>query len=162
MREVATLLDLDPGNLSKELRKLAKEGLFLAESKGKIKFYRLNPYFPLYQELKQMIFKTEGLEGSLRELVNQFPKIKLAFIYGSYAKGEEKATSDIDLVIMGNPDRDLLTDRIRELELRLRREINFNLYSSAEFGTKTKEKGSFLSEIAADKKIMLKGSLINE
>src|SRR3990167_4944526 len=88
VRELAVLLNLDPGNLSKELRIFAKEGLFEIEIKGKIKFYRLNPEHPLYRELKQMIFKTEGVEGSLREIVNRFDEIETAFIYGSYAKGE--------------------------------------------------------------------------
>ena len=48
VREIAALLDLDPGNLSREFRRLTQEGLFQEEQKGKIKFYRLNPRCPLY------------------------------------------------------------------------------------------------------------------
>lgn len=159
VREVAALLDLDPGNLSKELRKLAEEGLFKEEPKGRIKFYRLNSSYPLYGEIKQIIFKTEGVEGSLRALANEFPEIEVAFIYGSYAQGKEKASSDIDLMIIGMPDRRRLTSRIRDLEERLGREINFNLYPSAEFKKKSQTKGGFLNQVAAGRKILLKGSL---
>ena len=159
VRELSVLLELDPGNLSKELRRLAEDGLFCEERKGKIKFYRLNAGHPLYPELKQIIFKTEGVKGRLTELVNRFPEIEVAFIYGSYAKGKEKASSDIDLMIVGTPDRRRLTSRIRELEDQLQREINFNLYPLPEFRKKAGEKGSFLAQVAAGKKIFLKGNL---
>ena len=159
VRELAALLNLDPGNLSKELRLFEKEGLFRTEQKGRVKFFKLNPEHPLYPELKQIIFKTEGIEGSLRELVSQFPKIKLSFIYGSYAQGKETETSDVDVMIVGNPNRDLLTNKIRDLEQKLRREINFNLYPEPEFNQKRSEKGSFLAQVAAGKTILLKGDL---
>lgn len=159
VREIAALLDLDPGNLSREFRRLTQEGLFQEERKGKIKFYRLNPRCPLYEELKQIIFKTEGIEGSLRELAGEFPAIKLGFIYGSYAKGEERAVSDIDVVFVGKPDHDRLTDSVRKLEDRLRREINFNVYTDSEFKAKAKEKGNFLAEVIEGPKILLKGQI---
>ena len=158
-RELAGLLGLDPGNLSKELKLFEKEGLFQIEQKGRVKFYLLNPQYPLYNELKQIIFKTEGVEGSLRNLVNQFPGIKFAFIYGSYAKGEEKERSDIDLMVVGSPERKQLTFEIRKLEDKLQREINFNLYTPEEFSKKRGEKGSFLAQVVKGKKIMLKGNL---
>lgn len=159
VREIAGLLHLDPGNLSKELRRLTEEGLFQEEPKGRILFYRLNPKYPLYHELKQMIFKTEGVEGSLRELVKQFPKIHLAFIYGSYARGEEAAGSDIDLVVVGTPNRDRFVEEIRKLEEKLGREINYAVYSAPEFRKKSREKGSFLAEVSEGEKIILKGRL---
>src|SRR3989338_4794762 len=155
VREIAVLLGLDPGNLSKEFKRLALDGLFQEERKGKIKFYHLNMGHPLYKELKQIIFKTEGVEGRLKALVNEFPEIKTAFIYGSYAKGQERAASDIDLMIVGIPERKRLTLRIRELEDELQREINFNIYPPAEFRKKSREKGSFLAQVSAGKKILL-------
>lgn len=158
VREIAALLNLDPGNLSKELRFFKKEGLFDVEERGKLKFYSLNPKCPLFHELKQIIFKTTGAEGGLREIVNQFPEIELAFIYGSYAKGKEQGSSDIDLVVVGTPDRRRLTAEARKLEERLGREINFNLYGRAEFDKKSAEKGSFLAQVVVGKKILLKGS----
>lgn len=159
VREIAAILNLDPGNLSKEFRKLTQEGLFREERKGRIKLYLLNPHYPLYPEIKQIIFKTEGVEGSLKKLTHEFPEIKLAFIYGSYAQGKEKASSDIDLVIVGNPERKLLTSEIRNLEEQLQREINFNLYPWPEFKQKSKERGGFLAQITSGKKIILKGNL---
>lgn len=159
VREIARILDLDPGNLSKEFHKLAEDGLFLEDRKGRIKFYRLNPQYPLYDELKQIIFKTEGIEGSLRKLIARFSKIKLAFIYGSYAIGKENALSDVDLLIVGTPDLRKLSNQVRDLEKKLKREINFSVYSESEFQEKSAQKGSFLAEITEGPKIILKGKI---
>ena len=159
LREIALRLNIDPGNLSRELRRLTREGLFLEIPKGRIKFYALNPAHPLYPELKQILSKTEGVEGSLRELVSRLQDIETAFIYGSYAKGEERGSSDIDLLLVGAAERRSLTSQIRKLEDQLGREINFNLYVPEDFKRKSRQKGSFLAEVVKGKKIMLKGSL---
>ena len=159
LRELAVLLDLDPGNLSKELRRLTSEGLFIEEQKGKMRFYLLNKKYSLYNDLKQLFFKTEGIQGGLRELILPFEDIRLAFIYGSFAKGEEKNASDVDLMVVGTPDRRKFTSKIRKLEDRLNREINFVLYTPKEFKEKAKEKGSFLGQVLQGKKILLKGRL---
>ena len=159
VRQLAYLLTLDPGNLSKALRVLAKEGLFLSETKGRERFYRLNRSYPLYDELKGMVSKTEGMEGRLRELFSGFRKVRLAFIYGSFSEGRETGTSDVDLLIVGKPDRDKLTAQLRRLESHLKREINFSLYDPVEFRSKKRQKGSFLQQIIQGKKVLLKGNL---
>ena len=158
LREIALTLGMDPANLSRELHRLEEEGVFVSEKSGLQKYFLINKSYPLYPELKSMIFKTIGVQGSLQRLVEEFSEIRLAFIYGSYASGKEKASSDIDLMIVGTPDRKRLTARVRNLENQLQREINFNLYPPLEFKKKSGEKGSFLAQVAAGKKIILKGS----
>ena len=159
VRELAILIDEDAGNLSRELRKLEDEGLFKSLSKGNIKFYCLNKTYPLFKELKQIIFKTEGLEGSLRNLIQKYKTISLAFIYGSYAKNKEKKTSDIDLAIVGEFPRNEFTRHIKDLELRLNRDINFTSYNKEEFSKEKNKKGSFLNLVLKNKIIILKGKV---
>ena len=48
VRELSSLIDEDPGNLSRELRKLEEEGLFASFTRGRAKFYSLNKQYPLY------------------------------------------------------------------------------------------------------------------
>jgi predicted nucleotidyltransferase len=159
VRELAGLIDEDAGNLSRELRELEKEGLFDSFSKGNVKFYSLNRAYPLFPELKQIVFKTEGVEGSLRALVYKYEGISLAFIYGSYAKNKENKTSDIDLAIVGDIPRNEFTRQIRELELKLNREINFTSYREEEFIKERKGEGSFLNLVLKGKIIILKGKV---
>ena len=134
VRELGIILNEDPGNLSRELRKLELEGIFISSTKGLVKFYSLDKKHPLFNDFKNIIFKTEGIEGSLRQLVSEYAGIELAFIYGSYAKGKEKGSSDIDIVVVGSFPRDEFTRKLRMLESRLNREANFSSYTKAEFG----------------------------
>jgi len=133
VRELGALIDEDPGNLSRELRTLEEEGLFQSHTKGRIKFYSLNKTYPLYKELKKIVFKTEGVEGALRDLVSRLKGIPLAFLYGSYAKNKEKKTSDIDLILVGRSLPKTFLHDLRQLESKLNREINFTFYSEEEF-----------------------------
>lgn len=131
----------------------------MSEKSGLQKYFVINKNHALYEEFKSTIFKTIGIQGSLREIIGRFSGIEIAFIYGSYAKGEEKTSSDIDLIVVGLPDRKQFTSEIRKLEDKLQREINFNIYTREEFQKKRQEKGSFLAQVVKGKKIILKGSL---
>lgn len=157
LREIAGLINEDAGNLSKELARLEKEGVFTAYKRGNQKYFSLNRDYPLFKELKGIIFKTIGIEGSLKEMLGKIANIRLAFIYGSYAKARENYISDIDLVIVGAPDEDGLIKRLDVLEEELRREINYKLYPWEEFGKEIRQKEPFLLEVLRDKKIMLIG-----
>lgn len=159
VRELASLIEEDPGNLSRELRKLEEEGLFQSVSRAKAKFYSLNKNYPLFNELKKIVFKTVGVAGSLKNLVNKFSGIKLAFIYGSYAKGAEKKSSDVDLVLVGKFLQNKVMREIRNLESKLNREINFSSYTQEEFERESKRGGSFLNLTVKNKTIVLKGQL---
>ena len=159
VRELGIILDLDPGNLSRELRKLEQEGIFTSYAKGQTKFYSLDKKYPLFSDLKNIIFKTEGVEGSLRQLVSEYAGIVLAFIYGSYAKGKERGSSDIDVVVVGSFPRDEFTRKLRMLESKLNREANFSTYTEEEFKKESKKNGGFLNMVIKNKVILLKGSL---
>ncbi len=113
----------------------------------------------MFNELKKIIFKTEGVAGSLKDIVNQFDGIMLAFIHGSYAKGEEKKGSDVDLILVGQFSENKVTRELRDLESKLNREINFTSYTKEEFDRESKKEGSFLNETIKGKTIILKGRL---
>jgi len=157
VRELARLLKEDPSNLAKELKKLEKEGIFISKIRGKEKYYSLNKSYPLYEELKKIIFKTIGVEGNLKEALLKIEGIKSAFIFGSYAKGKEIATSDIDLFIIGIPDENELIKQINNLERKLNREINYYIYPEKELQKKIKEKDSFVKSVILGSKIILVG-----
>lgn len=159
VRELSGLIGEDPGNLSRLLRKLEEEGLFVSRIKGREKFFSLNKNYPLYSELKNIVSKTEGVQGSLGALVEKFPGISLAFIYGSYAKGKENKNSDIDLLVAGSFEYDTFARHIRALEEKLNREINFSYFPLEEFEEEKKKPGSFVNLLVKEKVILLKGAI---
>jgi predicted nucleotidyltransferase len=159
VRELSALIEEDPGNLSRELRKLEEEGMYVSVVKGKEKFYSLNRNYTLFSEMKAIISKTEGVQGSLKELVSKHKGISCAFIYGSYAKSKENKASDIDLVVVGKFSYNNFVQDIRILESRLNREINFTYYSVKDFMESRKDRGGFLDLVLKDKLIILKGRI---
>jgi predicted nucleotidyltransferase/predicted transcriptional regulator with HTH domain len=159
VRELAALIGEDAGNLSRELKRLAEEGVFCFSIKGREKYYFLNKKYPLFEEIKNVIFKTEGVEGSIKNLVMSLGDVIMAFLYGSFAKGKEKNLSDIDLalVVSDSFDEKNFVKKISSIEKKLSREINYVIFGEKEFIGKKQEKGGFLSEVLAGKIIILKG-----
>lgn len=159
VRELAELIREDAGNLSRELRRLEADGLYKSATKGNLKYYSLNKNYPLFAELKKVVFKTAGVAGTLKNLVGGHKGIDLAFIYGSYAKDKETAGSDVDLIVAGRFAVEEFTRQVRNLESKLGREINFTVYTPEEFRKEKDKKGGFLNLILKGKKILLKGRL---
>lgn len=157
LRELERILHIPVSMVRKELTRLAEEGIFLSRRKGNSIYYLLNHSYPLYEELKSIVFKTIGIQGLLRERLSKMKGIELAFLYGSFAKREETAKSDIDLLIVGKPDDSRLVREIGTLEKQLKREINYNLFGKDEFKQKVKEKNSFMADLLKNPKIVLIG-----
>jgi predicted nucleotidyltransferase len=158
LRELERNLDIPVSMIRKELAHLEDTGIFLSSKKGNMVYYSLNKSYPLFEELKSIVFKTIGIQGLLKETLNKIRGIEVAFIYGSFAKKEEAAISDIDLFIMGKIDDSRLLREIRRLEKLLKREINYSIFTTDEFKKKVKEKDSFIIDLLENQKIFLVGN----
>jgi predicted nucleotidyltransferase len=157
LRELERLLGYSVGNIRRELLRLQKDHLFNAQRTGNLLFYSLNQGHPLFEELKSIVSKTIGVEASLRAALTSIENITAAFIFGSFASRSEKETSDIDVMIIGKPNMPLLHEKIRELEQRLKREINLTVYPRREYQAKKKTKSGFIVDLLKKPKIMLIG-----
>jgi len=158
LRELERLLGFSVANIRRELLKLEKTGLFKTKRMGNLVYYSLNKNYPLYNELKNIIFKTIGVEGALREIINAMPGVEIALVYGSFATGKETEMSDIDLLIIGSPNEDELMTDIDKLEEKLRREINYTIYSRKEYKNRKRKRDTFIQNILTRPKILLKGT----
>ena len=158
LREIALKLEVDAANLSRELKRLEKEGIFLSKKNGLQKYFSLNKNYPLYRELKSMIFKTLGVQGAIQSLLNGMPGIQRAFLYGSFAKETEGAHSDIDvcLVIQRQKfDEESLLLKLHKLENNLGREINYTFFTVEEWEDKKKSDDNFITQLLQGKRIDL-------
>lgn len=158
IRELARKINEEAKNISRELQNLESLGLLTSELQGNQRFYSVNEDFFLYSELKGIIFKTTGVLGLLKETLAKLEGIEAAFIYGSYATGEETDSSDVDLIIVGKPDLTELNEEISGLEDKLNREINYICFDREEYEERKKIKDAFVSEILTEAKIVLKDS----
>lgn len=147
LREIARLLGKKAGVIQKALNYLVKQQILFDEREGNLRFFKVNKKHPLYGEIRQIVFKTLGVEGSLKDLLSKLKGINFAFLYGSFAKDTSDAFSDIDLCVIGKIGMREINAIIRKEEKALQREINYTLYSLSEFKRKWKEKNPFVLDI---------------
>ncbi len=157
LRELERILSFSVGNIRRELIKLGSTGLFLRENKGNLVYYYLNKSYPLFKELRGIIFKTSGAPKILHNVLEKFDDIDRAFIYGPFTKGKERKGSDIDLLIIGKVNEDRLFEEIDKLERKLQREINYAIYGKEDFNKKKEGGNPFISDILKEKKIFIIG-----
>ncbi len=157
--ELINLAGVGSGAVQRELASLSQSGLVTVKPVGNQKHYQANPASPIYDELCGLVRKTVGLAEPLRAaLAPLATQIKAAFVYGSVAKKEDTASSDIDLMLVS----DTLTfgDTILALQAAtesLGREVNPNIFTPQDFANRLKEGGSFVSRVMAQPKVWLIG-----
>jgi len=77
-------------------------GLVKRSATGNQVFYSANTNLPVFPELRALAAKTVGAVQVLRSALTDISdRVAIAFIYGSIARQEEKAESDIDLMVVG-------------------------------------------------------------
>ncbi|HJY85389.1 MAG TPA: nucleotidyltransferase domain-containing protein [Candidatus Acidoferrales bacterium] len=146
------------GTLQRELNILSRLGLINRSTVGKQVFYRVNRNHPVFPELRALVAKTVGAIQVLRSALAPLSKrISLAFIYGSMARQEEKAESDIDLLIVGKVTLEDVLARLGDVESSLGRALNPTVYSVAEFKTRLGSGNHFLNSVLRGEKVFLIG-----
>ena len=158
VREIARLTGKVPGTLLRELNALADAGLLLRKPLGNQVHFQANPASPIYEDLRNILKKTSGIAEVLCEALEPLEsKIRLAFVYGSIARGDERAGSDVDVMVIGSAKLSEVVSAFAHAEQVLRRQISPNLYPPKEFSTKVAAGDPFLQRVMADKKIFLIG-----
>lgn len=159
IREIARKTCENTNAIRRELQNLEDIGLLLSEKKGNLKYYSTNKKMPIYVELTNIVLKTGGVGRTLSENLNTLGNIETAFIYGSFATGNAGGKSDIDLFIIGQVYEDELIRCIEKLETKLFREINYVLFTPAEFNQRIRNNDPFIKNVINEKRVMLIGDL---
>src|SRR5713101_287020 len=155
LRDLAERLSIDPSNLSKELGHLEREGLFRSEVSGSQKYFQLNREYPLFEEVRSIVAKTIGAIPLIAQSLKKVEGICEAYLYGSFARNQQDAASDIDILVIGNPRSDVLAEAIRKIERQLGREINYTVFSRKEFESRRNRKDAFLENVWHNKRVSL-------
>ncbi len=158
--EIVRLVAMGRGTVSRELERLVSSGLLVVTKEGNQHYYQANHNNPIYQELLAIVRKTFGIVDVLGSALRALDdKIDLSFVYGSIAKKEETASSDVDLFIVS----ELLTYTdvmvvLSDTEQLLDRPINPSIYAKEQIKTKLSDKNSFLTRVLEQPKLWIKGT----
>lgn len=146
LREMEKLTHIQINSLQKEVKHLSKIDLIKARKDGNRIYYKANTENPIYADLVSIVEKTVGVVSLLKEKLND-DKIECAFVFGSMASNKEKATSDIDLIVVGDLGMRALTKLLSGLQEKLGREINPHIYTKDEFKKRIKSKDHFVTSV---------------
>jgi predicted nucleotidyltransferase len=157
--ELIRLARSGSGAVQRELRRLEQSGLITVSQQGNQKHYQANSNAPIFSELRSIVLKTVGLAEPLKTALGSIGRdIKLAALYGSTAKGNETAISDVDLLIVADElTLEALYTAIAHAERQLARKINPTLYTTEEFRRRRTRGDSFLTKVLSGPHIVLVG-----
>lgn len=148
LRKILRLTGLKPGAGQRELNRLSKTGLILRVLKDQQVYFQANPECPIYSEIKSLIMKTAGLIEVLSSALAPIGQsIQIAVVFGSFAGGQEKKESDIDLLIVGDVGFSDVVEKLSAAQGILSREINPVVLSTDEFRRRISEEEHFLKSV---------------
>jgi len=159
-KEILRLTGMGVATIKRELDRMVEAGILTLSRIGNQKHYQANPECPIYADLISIVKKTIGIADVLTEALEPLVEnILVAFVYGSIAKSNERADSDIDLMIVGS---NLTYAGLMEVLIpagdQLNRTINPTVYSLKEINSKLAQENHFLTRVMEQEKITLIGS----
>ena len=161
VNQIISLTGAGRGAIQRELARLAKSRLANVSWLGNQKRYQANKESPVYHELCSIVEKTVGLEDPIRAALEPLSdKIDLALLYGSVANRTDRATSDVDLMLVASdPSLISIYETMAPVEKKLDRRINPVLYRPADFQERRTRKGEFVDRVLNRPHIILMGTL---
>ncbi len=158
VREIGRLTGVPAGSLHRELKLLSDAGLLARSLAGNQVRYQVDRTCPIREELAGIFRKTAGLADVLREALAPIAgKIRAAFVFGSVAQGKERATSDVDVLVIGSASFTAVVEALSRAGERLRRDVNPVVMTRTVFEAKLASRDRFVARVAREPKIFLLG-----
>lgn len=143
----------------RELTRLVDAGLIERERERRGAGFRPAKDSPLYEPLRELLERTMAVEPQLTRALATIDEIEAAAIFGSWAARKPSGGSDIDLLVVGNVDRDELLARVKKIERIAGREIDVTAYRADEFARRRDEGSGFLRTVLRGPLIELVGKV---
>lgn len=158
LSELAQHLNSTPSSLQRELESLVLSGILRQRRDGRRTYFQAESASPIFTELQSIVIKTLGVAEALKDVLMKFDnRVTCAFLYGSVARQQEHALSDVDLIVIGSLGLSDLSPPLRALEKKFKREINVTCYSLKEFRKKAESENHFVMSVLKGEKTFLKG-----
>ncbi len=158
VREVAARTGVSPRGAQVELARLAHAGVLVREVSGRQVYYEINEQCPIVGELRAILIKTAGVADVVRDRLRPLAgSILYAFIYGSFARGDQKRSSDVDVMVIGSVGFDEVVTALTPAQDTLGREVNPTVFSSEEFQRRCADRDHFITSVMRNPRLMLLG-----
>ena len=114
-----------------ELNKFEEAGLLASESEGNKKVYQANAKHPFYKDLHQILLKFTGLDQIIDRVIGRLGELEVVYLVGRLSRGLESPV--IDLVFVGNVDKDYLHSLVLKTEELIQKKIKYVVFGTSEF-----------------------------
>jgi predicted nucleotidyltransferase len=157
-RELERMTGAHLRQLQRDLVRLEQAGLIVNRISGNRVYYRAQRRHPVFDDLRRVVLRTVGLSDVLRTvLADAGSSIRAAFVFGSFARGEDSADSDVDLFVIGGVSRRSLAGPLATASRELGREVNLVLMSPADLRARHQDKDHFVVSVLAEPRIWVVG-----
>lgn len=144
------------GAVQQDLRNMVALRLVRSERDGNRLYYSADANHPLYPPLREIVARTTGLYAVLAECLGS-DGIRFAYIFGSIASGRAKASSDIDLMVIGSVGLRELVTRLIPAGEKLGREVNPHVMSEEEYAERCRKGEHFISTVIGSERRIIVG-----
>jgi predicted nucleotidyltransferase len=117
----------------------------------------MDPAHPLYLPLRDLYARTVGIVAQVRTMLEKEEGVRFAFVFGSYARGDDDTRSDIDVFVVGDLKVDPLIEATQKLEANLGRELNAVVWTDEDLRKRIQERSPFLATVREEPKIWIVG-----
>lgn len=157
--ELIALARSGTGAVQRELASLLAAGLITVRDQGNQKHYQANAASPVFAELRGLVLKTVGLADVLRAALAPLEdQVAAAFVYGSVARQQDTAASDVDVLIVSDAlGYAEVFGALESAAQTLGRTINPTLYTRAELARRRAQDNAFVTRVLDQPRIWLMG-----
>ena len=158
LRQIVRLTGTSVGAVQRELELLTGAELLHRTVQGRQVYFQANRDSPIFPELHGLFAKTTGLVDILRGgLASLGDRVQVAFVFGSAARSELRAASDIDLLVVGEAMFQDVVSVLTGAQEGLGREINPTVYPPDEFRAKLAANHHFLTNVLKGPRLFVIG-----
>jgi predicted nucleotidyltransferase len=158
LRQIVRHAGSGQGAVQRELDLLTRAGLLRRSVQGRQVYFQANRESPIFPDLQALFLKTAGLADVLREaLAPLTDHVLVAFVFGSAARQQLRADSDIDLLVVGDVPFGRVASALAEAQKRLGRDVNPTVYPPGEFRAKIRGKHHFLTTVLQEPRLFVIG-----
>lgn len=145
----------------RELGRMLEKGMVKSEARGNRLYYQFRTTYPFFPELLAIVAKTSSFGKQIINNRSKLGFIKYAFISTKFARGEKRAPSEVDLVIIGKVIMPQVALLVKEYEEERQTEINYSCMTEEEFSYRMARKDPFITSVLTQPRIMLIGDEID-
>ena len=158
LRQIARHTGVSAGTVQRELEQLTAAGLLRRTVDGRQVYFQAERDAPIFPELQALFAKTVGIVDVLREALAPLTRrIRVAFVFGSGARGELRAGSDVDVMVVGDVEFRDVVGALAAPQARLGRDLNPTVYPTSEFAAKLGAGHHFLTGVLGAPRLYVVG-----